>query len=110
MARSKEALLRRAEKRGRSLGEQMKVDGLALDKEMEQASIKKAKKSDEKTSSAPINKNEKTVNKPNISTTKKGEIQSKTNWKCKFCNNSNFPYRVNCNRCMRSKELSLNKE
>lgn len=85
MARSKEALERRAHKRGITLKEQRILD----------------------------NKNDMKLLKKKPSMISKEKIEDKNEstavqyWDCKFCNNKNFEFRIDCNRCRRDKKLSL---
>ena len=84
MSRSKEALARRAKKRGTSLEEQMKRDRVV--------SNSKAKK---QVKEPTVNNSRKSIHGKSDNKIQIAPIE----WTCSKCNNKNFARRSECNRC-----------
>jgi hypothetical protein len=92
MTRSLKSIKRRAEKRGRSVEEQLKVEA-----------EKTFKKSNSRGEALEASSNREDDGEGRACTRNKLDPRLEGGWKCSHCKNDNFAARIECNRCCRRK-------
>ena len=113
MARSKESIAKRANKRGISIQEQKLKDSVCFkDDKSESNSL-----STRPTKSKVLTNSTKSTNQIDLILTQPTDIKTKQQllnpslfigcWNCCYCKNINFAIKVHCNRCMRPKHIAI---